>query len=831
MTFLQDLRYAFRTLAKSPGFAIVVILTLALGIGATTAIFQLINAVRLRDLPVNDPRSLAIITVDKHHWEQGSFYGAYTDLTFPIWQEIVNRQEAFSSLAVWSGDQLNLANGGEEDQAQAIWVSGQFFETLGVQPVMGRLISPADDQAGCAGGVNISYSFWQRRYGGSASAIGKELTLEGHSFPILGVTPPSFYGLSVGERFDVAVPVCSEPLVRAEYSRVKGPRERESWWLGGVGRLKPGWNLARASAQLRVISPQVLEETIPPQYDASGVKHYLAYELQALPAANGFSKLRKDTSAPLALLLGLSAIVLLIACANLANLMLARAGVRAREFAVRRALGASRGRLVWQALSESALIALAGTICGAFVASWLSSSLVTFMSTSDHPIFLEVPADWHVLGFAAGMAILTTFLFGFIPAMRAGSVAPGAVLKSGGRGVSGGRERFFLQRVLVVAQVALSLVLVAGALLFARSLRNLTTLDPGFRQNGIVVAEADFSRLKLPPARRYEFDRDLLTHLRAIPGVDSAADTMRSPAGGNNSNDFVIDEKTGENNGSTWIDSVSPEYFHTMEIAMLAGRDFDSTDTMASPKVAVVNQEFVRQFLDGKDALGKRFRLWQPPGKPQTFYTVVGVVRNTMYRNLHEPFLPVVFFPRSQDEDPDSGAVFVIRSRMGTAALFDSIKNAVVQYNPEIDLQFRILKAQMFESLLQDWLMAVLSGFFGGLAMLLAAIGLYGVISYTIAQRTSEIGVRMALGAQRIDVLRMLFREVALLIAIGIAAGSVITLAAGKVTASLLFELKPRDPVMLALAVFILLSIGFAASFVPARRASRLDPMVALRYE
>jgi predicted permease len=829
--FLQDLRYAFRTLAKSPGFAIVVILTLALGIGATTAIFQLINAVRLRELPVKDPRSLAIITVDKHHWEQGSFYGAYDDLTFPIWQEIIQRQEAFSSLAVWSGDELNLANGGEEDEAQAIWVSGQFFETLGVQPVMGRLISPADDQAGCAGGVNISYSFWQRRYGGSASAIGKELTLEGHSFPILGVTPPSFYGLSVGERFDVAVPVCAEPLVRAEYSRVTSPRSRESWWLGGVGRLKPGWNLARASAQLRVISLQVLEETIPPQYDASGVKHYLAYELQALPAANGFSKLRKDTSAPLALLLGLSAIVLLIACANLANLMLARAGVRAREFAVRRALGASRGRLVWQALSESALIAIAGTICGAFVASWLSSSLVTFMSTSDRPIFLEMPADWHVLGFAAGMAILTTFLFGFIPAMRAGSVAPGAVLKSGGRGVSGGRERFFLQRVLVVAQVALSLVLVAGALLFARSLRNLTTLDPGFRQNGIVVAEADFSRLKLPPSRRYEFDRDLLTRLRAIPGVDSAADTMRSPAGGNNSNDFVIDEKTGENNGSTWIDSVSAGYFHTMEIAMLAGRDFDSTDTMASPKVAVVNQEFVRQFLDGKDALGKRFRLWQPPGKPQTFYTVVGVVRNTMYRNLHEPLLPVVFFPRSQDEDPDSGAVFVIRSRMGTAALFDSIKNAVVQYNPEIDLQFRILKAQMFESLLQDWLMAALSGFFGGLAMLLAAIGLYGVISYTIAQRTSEIGVRMALGAQRSDVLRMIFREVALLIAIGIASGSVITLAAGKATASLLFELKPHDPVMLALAVLILLSIGFAASFVPARRASRLDPMVALRYE
>jgi putative ABC transport system permease protein len=829
---LQDIRYGLRMLAKSPGFAAVAILTLALGIGANAAIFQLIDAVRLRTIPVKDPGTLAIVHVNKNHWGSGSFNGPYSEFSFPLWQQVRQRQEAFSSIAVWSGQQLNLATGGEVNYARAIWVSGQFFTVVGVQPFLGRLLSDADDQPGCAGAVDISYAFWQRHYGGDSSVIGKTLTLEGHPFPVVGVTPPSFYGVSVGDGFDVAVPVCADQIVGGEYSRVNGPQIRRDWWLAMLGRLKPGWTLARATAQLGVITSAALHETIPPQYDASGVKHYLGYKFYVVPAANGFSNLRSDNSTSLWLLLGLSGLVLLIACANLANLMLARASTREREIAVRLALGASRARLIRQLLSESALLAIAGTVCGGLLAAVLSRFLVAFMSTPDNPIFLDMPTDWRVLGFAACLAILTTILFGLLPALRAGNVPPGSVLKTGGRGMTSGRERFRLQRILVASQVALSLVLLAGALLFARSLRNLITLDPGFQQNGVLVANIDFTRLNLPKERRVAFVRDLLDRIRAIPGVADAATSMRSPVSGNSSNDDLLDEKGNETKDSAWIDSLSPGYFQTMEMTILTGRDFNAEDMATSPKVAIVNQAFVKTFLGGTgNPIGKQFRVFEPPGKPEPYYSVVGVVKNSVYNDLHEPLVPIMYFPRAQDDNPDPGAVYLVRSKMGMTGLLNSIKDTIQGVSPEIDIQFVVLSTQIRESLVQDELMATLCGFFGVLAVLLAAIGLYGVISYTVAQRTNEIGIRMALGSQRSRVIGLILGEVAVLIGIGVAVGVGLTLAGSKAASSLLYGLKARDPVTLILAVVILAAIGLAASFVPARRASRLDPMAALRYE
>src|SRR5215831_3544003 len=390
-TLLQNLRYSVRMLAKAPGFVLVAVLALALGIGANAAIFQLIDAVRLRTLPVKDPNTLAIVHVNKNDWGQGNFSGPYSEFTFPLWQQIRQGQEAFSSTAVWGSQSLNLATGGEVNYAKAIWVSGDFFRVLGVQPFLGRLLSDADDQTGCSGGVNISYAFWQRRYGGAASAIGKTLTLESHPFPILGVTPPSFYGVSIGDRFDIAAPVCAEPIIGGEYSSITGPRPRETWWLAMLGRLKPGWTLARATAQLSTIMPGALHETTPPQYDADGVKHYLAYKLEVLPAANGFSNLREDSSTSLWLLLGLSGLVLLIACANLANLMLARASTREREIAVRLALGASRARLIAQMLAESALLAIVGTVFGGLLAAVLSRFLIALSARR------IIPSSWTCL--------------------------------------------------------------------------------------------------------------------------------------------------------------------------------------------------------------------------------------------------------------------------------------------------------------------------------------------------------------------------------------------------------------------------------------------------
>lgn len=828
----QDLRYSIRLLAKTPGFAVVAVLTLALGIGANAAIFQLIDAVRLRTLPVSDPNTLAIVHLNKNHWGQGNFNGPYSEFTFPLWQQIRQRAEAFSSIAVWGAQSLNLATGGEVKYANAIWVSGDFFRVLGVQPFLGRLLSDADDQTGCSSGVDISYAFWQRRYGGAASAIGRTLTLEGHPFPILGITPPSFFGVSVGERFDIAAPVCAEPIVAGENSNITGARPRESWWLAMLGRLKPGWTLSRATAQLSSIAPAALNETIPPEYDADGVKHYLAYKLEVRPAANGFSNLREDSSSSLWLLLGLSGLVLLIACANLANLMLARASTREREIAVRLALGASRKRLIGQMLSESALLAMVGTVCGGLLAAALSHFLIAFISTPNNPIFLDMRTDWRVLGFAAGLAVLTTMLFGLVPAVRAGRVPPGSVLKTAGRGMTAARERFRLQRILVAAQVALSLVLLAGALLFTRSLQNLLTRDAGFQQDGMLVANIDFTRLNLPEIRRNSFVRDLLDHIRAVPGVAAAAASTRSPVNGSSSNDDIIGENGADTKEASWIDYISPGYFQTMETPLLVGRDFDGSDTATSPKVAIVNESFVKKFLNGaKDAVGKQFRLWQPPGKPEPYYIVVGVVKDSVYNDMHEPFVPIMFFPRTQAEKPDAGVTFLIRSQLGAASLLNSVKTTIAGVNPEIDIQCKVLRTQIRESLVQDELMATLCGFFGALAVTLAAIGLYGVISYTVAKRTNEIGVRMALGAQRSGVIGLILREVALLIAIGVVIGIGLTLAGSKASSSLLFGLKPRDPLTLVLAIAILAAIGFGASFIPAQRATRVDPMVALRDE
>lgn len=825
----QDLRYGLRRLRNSPGFALVALLTLALGIGANLAIFQLIDAVRLQALPVKDPNRLAIVHLKRNHWGSGNFNGAYSEFTYPLWRQIRKRQKAFASVAAWGEERLNLARGGEVKNANAIWVSGEFFHALGLRPFLGRLLAPADDRTGCAGGVDLSYGFWQRHYGADGGVLGKTLTIAGHAFPILGVTPPGFTGVSVGENFDLAVPVCAEPILDKEYSRITSSNARRDWWLAVLGRLKPGWTRARASAQLEAIAPAALRATIPPQYDANGVKHYLAYRLEARPGGTGFSYLRQYASSSLWLLLGLSGLVLLLACANLANLMLVRTSAREREIAVRLAMGASRGRLLRQMLVESALLALGGAACGGLLAAALSHALLAFINTPNLPIFLKLPTDWRMLGFAAGLAAATTLLFGGLPAWRAGRVAPGTALKTGGRGTIAGRFR--MQRSLITAQIALSLVLLAGALLFARSLTNLMTRRLGFQQNGILIANLDYFRLNLPAARRNALVDELLEQVRATPGVEAAAASIRSPLSGSSSNDGILGNK-GLVRGSAWLDYISPGYFRTMQIPLIAGRDFNAGDNLESAKVAIVNPIFIQKFLGGtKYAIGKQFRIWQPPGKPEPAYRIVGVMQNSVYENLHKRFTPMMYFPRAQWKKPWPGATLLIRAPEGMAELNHAVLRVINDVSPEIAVQFRSLHRQILDRLAKDELMATLCGFYGGLAMLLAAIGLYGVISYTVMQRTNEIGVRMALGAQRGGIARMILGEVAMLLGIGIVIGEGLALAGGSAASALLYGLKPRDPLTLALAAGLLAAIGLGASLAPARRASRLDPMTALRYE
>src|SRR5712672_4174955 len=468
-SFWRDLRHALRFLRLSPGFTFVAVLTLALGIGANTAIFQLIDSIRLRTIPVKNPGELGTARIADVHWGSGQFSSKYSQLSFPMWEEIRKRQEAFSEMAVWSNEQYNLATGGEVRFANGLRVSGDFFRVLGVQAALGRLLGPEDDKPGCPlGGANLSYSFCQRNFAGDPSIVGKRLTLDDNSFEIVGVTPPGFNGISIGDTFDVAVPICVEPILSPRNNRLT---RRHAWWLAAIGRLKPGWTIARANAQILAVTTAILQETIPTVYDAEGTKKYLEYKLGAFSASTGFSELRSDSETSLWLLLGISGLVLLIACANLANLMLARASARERQITIRRALGATRWRMVRELLSESLLLAAAGSTCGLFLAFAISRMLVTFISTEQNEIFLDLGMDWRVLAFTTALAALTTVSFGLAPALRATRAEPATLLQSGSPGATGGRERFSLRRILIVSQVGLSVVLLMGALLFVRSLR------------------------------------------------------------------------------------------------------------------------------------------------------------------------------------------------------------------------------------------------------------------------------------------------------------------------------------------------------------------------
>ena len=828
-SFWQDLRYNLRLLRLSPGFTIVAILTLALGIGANTAILQLISAIRLRSIPVKNPQELGTVRIADRNWGSGQFSSQYSQLTFAMWQEILKRQEGFAEIAAFSDRRFNLSTGGEVRYARAIQVSGDFFHVLGVNPLIGRLLGPSDDQPGCGiGGADISYAFWQRNFGGDPSVIGKRLTLDGNSFEVIGITSPAFKGISIGDSFDVAVPLCTEPVLSPRNNRLT---IRHAWWLATIGRLKPGWTIARAAAQINAITPAVLQETIPPFYDAEATKKFLAYKLSAFPAETGFSRLREDSETPLWLLLGISGLVLLIACANLANLMLARASARERQITIRQALGATRARMIRDLLSESILLALAGSACGLFLAFAVSRLLVAFISTSDNQIFLDLGMDWRVLAFTTALAVLTTVLFGLAPAFRATRAEPATLLQSGSRGMSAGRERFGLRRILVVSQVGLSVVLLMGALLFARSLRNLVTLDAGFQQSGILITSVDFKRLHLPEDRFADYKREIVKHISSIPGVESAAAAMLIPFGGDTWNDNVLIEGSDEDKGSAWMNYLGPGYFHTIGTPFLAGRDFDDRDTANSVKVAIVNQAFARKMFKGADPVGRRFRIHEPPGEPRPLYEIVGVTGDNKFQDMHEEFKPFMYFPAPQQQKPSPDDQILIKSSLPVTSLMASLKQTIADLNPGIDIEFSVFKTKIHDSLLQDELMATLSGFFGFLAAILAAIGLYGVMSYMVVQRTREIGIRMAIGAKRGDVVKMILREAGILTLAGLVIGSGLALGAAQAAKSMLFGLKPRDPLTLVIAIVTLSVVASLASFWPAYRASKLDPLTALRYD
>ena len=827
----SDLKYGARVLRMKKGFTAAAILSLALGIGANTAIFQLLDAVRLRTLPVSHSEELAQIKIDQPHGRTGNFTTRWPTMTYPQYSQIRQMQQGFTQVETWSPIGVNLARGGEVRRANGLFVSGGLLPMLGVQPVMGRMLTGADDRRGCgASAAVISYQFWQREYAGKADVIGKEIYVNGSAFEIAGVASPEFFGMEIGRQFDVALPNCSEAVVNGEYS---GLDKRDQWWLVIVGRLKPGWTIEKAAAQLRAVSPQIFAATLPPTFNPDDAKHYLGYKLGVFPGASGLSDLRESYASPLWMLLALAGLVLLIACGNLANLMLARASAREKEVAVRLAIGASRGRLVRQLLAESLLLAVSGTLLGALLAQWVSRGLVAFLSTPHTPIVVDLGFDWRVLGFAAGLACLTCLLFGLAPALRGTRVAPGAVLKAAGRGSTASRERFGLRRALVVAQVALSLVLLIGALLFARSLRNLMTMNLGLHDEGILVADIDFTHENVAKSQRLTRQQEILSQIRAIPGVTSATVAYFPPLSDFGWNQSVIMDAAidtaPKDDQNCFRNMVGAGYFKTMGIPLLAGRDFDEHDTLQSPRVTIVSQEFARKFLKGQDPLGKTFQFQEPLGRKRQLLQIVGVVGDTKYQDLRDKIGPISYVPNTQTDELDSDATVLLRGGVPMSELTSSIK---AQFpNTIADINFTVLHETIQNSILGDRLIAMLSGFFGLLAELLATIGLYGVMSYMVVRRRNEFGIRMALGAGKRQLVFMIMREAGLLLVIGLVIGTGLALASSQAATSLLYGLKPTDPATIAVAIGILTIVAVVASYVPALRASRLDPMLALRDE
>ncbi|HXC87158.1 MAG TPA: ABC transporter permease [Candidatus Cybelea sp.] len=823
-TAFEDLRFASRTLRKSPVFTATAILTLALGIGANTSIFQLLDAVRLRSLPVADPASL--VKVQIRGGVHDFLYQSETALSTAIWEQVRKQQGAFSGAFAWASRRYAIGRGEQERLADGLWVSGEMFPLLGIVPVRGRLFTPEDDRPGC--GISpavISYALWQSEFGGKDSVVGSTIVIYNHATQVIGVTPPSFFGLDVGKQFEVALPACSLPTFIAGDGTVG---RHDIFWLEVMARLKPGNSLEQASAQLDAASPGIFEATAPSGYSASLLNSYKNYRLTADPGRSGVSAPGEAYDTSLWLLLGTTALVLLIACANLANLMLARASSREKEMAVRLALGASIGRIRQQLLLESLVLAVSGSILGTVLASFFSRTVVRLLSTEQDPLSLATNIDWRVLSFTAITAVTTCLLFGLAPAFRSSKTQPGAVLKSGGRGMTAGRQRFSFQQTLVVSQIAFSLVLLASALLFVRSFWNLKTLDPGFRESGILRAYLNFRRLDLPPERYETFKHELLEQIRSIPLVESAATSTHVPLDGGY---FSLNVRAASVQADSMFTWVSPAYFRTMQIPFVAGRDFTDRDAAQSPPVAIVNQTFVRQFLGGGNPLGKTIRTQNEPHYPETQYQIVGLVKDTKYRGLRDENQAEAFVPAQQYPEKYYFTNVFIRFSSPPAGAISAVREKLGPLYPEMKIEYHLFQTEIQNGLVRERLMALLSGFFGVLAALLAMIGLYGVISYIIALRRNEIGIRMALGATRQDVVGIILRQTLGLLALGVGIGLLLTVAATSGARSLLYGLRPTDPLSLIGAALFLVVVALAASLWPAYRASRSDPMEALRYE
>ena len=803
---VDDSRFGFRQIARNPGFTAIVVLTLALGIGANTALFSIFNSLILRPLPVRDPGSLALLT-------DGSW-------SYPIWSEIRTREtELFDGAFAWSAQRFDLSAGGQAEPVDGAYMSGRLFDVLGVTAIRGRMITPADDGGASTDGpvAVISHRLWQQRFAGAHDVVGRQLTVQRIPFTIVGVMPRGFFGADVGRMTDVLLPFAAEPLIRGPESRLAA---KSSWWLQIMVRLKPGQTLEQANAALRVLQAQITE----------GASRQLQ-PFTLVAAATGNSPLRRRFETPLLAMVVAVGLVLLVACANIASLMLARSLARRREFSVRLALGSSRWRIARLLFIESLIVAVTGAAVGLVFASWSSALLVRQLSTWQSMVSLDLALDLRVLAFTAALACLSALIAGVAPALGLKRVEAGEALKDSGRGIASD-GRFSVRGALVVAQIAVSFALVVAAGLFLHTFASLNQLPLGFVPEPLLVAELNLQAGGGPAQERSARVERLRDATAAVSGVRSAAvSSVRLLTGGGTSTGMVAigDGPMSRIRPTLWLNGTTPGWFETMGIPLRSGRDFEAGDRVGSRAVAIVNETFARRFLPGEQPIGQSVRLGF---EPDTRYEIVGVVGDTVYTTPREGMLATMYVAMAQRKPSEfwPTVLLTVNTAPGMRVMVErAVAESLRRADPTIAFTFGTFDQLVEATVTQERLIALVSAFFGGLALLLAAVGLYGVVAHAVRARQREIGLRMALGATPSSIVRLAFQRVGVLIAAGLALGLGGSLWAARFVEALLFHLEPRDPVTFAGATAVLVAVGVLAAWMPARRAARLDPATVLR--
>lgn len=835
---LNDLRYAVRILSKKPGFTLIAVISLALGIGANTAIFSLLDAVMLRSLPVPQPEQLVLFGNARGQGVTNNFPNESWDLfSYPFYREVQQKNDVFSGVAAllsipWEVHGRVNANqsSAEVEKLNLQLVSGTYFPVLGINPILGRLFTDADDQTpGAHPVVVLSHAYWERRLGGDRAAIGKTVTIDNVSYSIVGVAPSEFFGTTVGEAPDIWMPLAMEKELPPAHWDGRNDKEFQSLFL--IGRFREGVRAEQASAAVNLVFKRALQDRAGAQPSAAVLQDIQRASIELTPVGKGLSQLRGQFSLSLKILMGVVLLILLISCANVANLLLAHGAARRREFAVRLAVGAGRGRLIRQLFTESLLLAVLGGFLGVGLAWWGSRVLLVIASAGPEGLPLNVGPNPRILAFTLGASLFSAIVFGIAPAFRAVRVELNSALK-GGKGAVETALRNPFGKALVVGQVALSLLLLVGAGLFVRTLINLRNLPSGFNQNNVLLFQVDTSAAgyKDEDPRLSNLMREVEQSAKSVPGVQAAAFSFFVFNQGSWTSAVVTDDHSQPPGESSVVRNnvIGQDFFDAMGLQLIGGRGFGPQDTEKSQKVAIVSETMARRFFPKGSPLGRHFGIDRPESANQI--EIVGVVKDAKYGQLTEEFRPMAYYPHSQSPQPLRN--FVVRFSGPTESIAQQLRQTIKQVNPNLPVDEVVgLSDYIDRSLVQQKLIAKLASFFGLLALTLSCVGLYGVMSYAVAQRTNEIGIRMALGAGSTNVLWLVMREVVKLVALGLGIGLLASYFSTRAAASLLFGLKPNDPVTIVLALSLLLGVAVLAGFLPARRAARISPMSALREE